>query len=113
MSEILLCRVVLSAELPAAEVEFLASSIQLTSAKVQKTTSRAFGADDLALLITILVGIGQLAEYGISIAKAINSWRRQARQKGLEPQGKLERPDHPPLDLNTATDEEVEEWLLH
>jgi hypothetical protein len=113
MSEIPLCTVVLSSELPLNEVEALSTSLHLTSAKVQRTTSRAFGADDLALVITIAVGIGQLAEYGIKIAKAISDWRRKARQQGIEPQGQLERPDHAPLDLQTATDEEIEEWLSH
>lgn len=111
MSETPICRIVLSPDVPPDEVESLSTSLQLTAATVQRTTSRVFGADDLALVITILVGMGQLAEYGVKLAKAINSWRRSARQKGIEPQGRLERPGHPPLDLNTATEDEVEEWL--
>jgi len=112
MSKMPVCRIVLSSDLPQDEIESLSSSIELTSAQVQKTTSRALGADDLALLITITVGIGQLAEYGIKIAQAINHWRSKARQKGLNIKGKLERQEHPTLDLGTATEEEIREWLL-
>ena len=97
--------------MPKDEIESLSSAIELTSAKVQKATSRAMGVDDIALLISITVGIGNLTEYGVKVAKAINNWRQQAREKSLEPQGKLQHPQRPYVDLTTATDEEIEEWL--
>ena len=111
MNEKPLCSIVISSDMPKDEIESLSSAIELTSAKVQKTTSRAVGLDDIALLISIAVGIGNLTEYGIKVAKAINNWRQQAREKGIEPQGKLQHPQRPDVDLTTATDEEIEEWL--
>jgi hypothetical protein len=87
------------------------SSIRLTSANVQQLEKRAFIADDIIALITVLVGVGQITEYGIKIAKAINNWRRKAKEKGIQVEVKLERPDRTSLDLHSATDEEVEEWL--
>ena len=111
MNEIPLCSIVISSDMPADEIQYLSSAIKLTSAKVQKATSRALGVDDIALLISIAVGIGNLTEYGIKVAKAINNWRQQAREKGIEPQGKLKYPARPDVDLTTATDEEIEEWL--
>ena len=111
MNEIPLCNLIISSEVPKEEIESLAESIKLTSAQVQKNESRVVGIDDIALLITIAVGVGQLTEYSIKIAQAINRWRRKARQQGIEPQGRLEHPNRLPLDLTTATDEEIEEWL--
>ena len=58
MTEVPFCTVIISSDIPTDEIESLKSSIQLTSAKVQKTTSRIVGADDIALLITIAVGMG-------------------------------------------------------
>ena len=97
--------------MPTDEIESLSSAIKLTSAKVQKATSRAVGVDDIALVISIAVGMADLAERSIKVAKAINNWRQQAREKGIEPQGKLQHPQRPYVDLTTATDEEIEEWL--
>ena len=111
MNEIPLCNLIISSEVPTEDIESLAESIKLTSAQVQKNASRVVGIDDIALLITIAVGVGQLTEYGIKVAQAINRWRDKARQQGIEPQGRLEHPNRPPLDLTTATDEEIEEWL--
>ena len=111
MSEVPFVSLVISSNMPDDEVESLLSSIRLTSANVQQLEKRAFIADDIIALITVAVGLGQIAEYGIKIAKAINNWRRKAKEKGIQVEVKLERPDRSSLDLNTATDEEVEEWL--
>ena len=73
MNEKPLCSIVVSSDMPTDEIESLSSAIELTSAKVQKATSRAMGVDDIALLISIAVGIGNLTEYGVKVAKAINS----------------------------------------
>jgi hypothetical protein len=111
MSEVPFVSLVISSNMPDEEVESLLSSIRLTSAKIQQLEKRAFIADDIIALITVAVGLGQIAEYGIKIAKAINNWRRKAKEKGIQVEVKLERPDREPLDLNTAADEEVDEWL--
>jgi len=48
-----------------------------------------------------------LVEYSLKAAQSINSWRRRLKDKNIEPLGKLEHPDRPPLDLGQATPEEV------
>ena len=111
MNEKPLCSIVISSDMPKDEIEYLSSAIELTSAKVQENPYRAMGVDDIALVISIAVGIGNLTEYGFKVAKAINNWRQQAREKGIEPQGKLVNPQRPYVDLTTATDKEIEEWL--
>ena len=115
MKEIPLCNIALASDLAANELESLISAIKLTSAKVQKEPSRVVGIDDVVAIITILVGTKELIE---PVAKAIIKWRKEAKEKGIEAQVKLERPDRSPLYLievtnpdDEATDEEIKEWF--
>lgn len=111
MKEVPLCNIAITSEVAEEEVESLISAIKLTSAQVQKEPSRVVGIDDAVAIITILVGIGQLSEYSVRVAKAIIKWRKQAREKSVEAQIKLEHPSRPPLDLSQASDEEIKKWL--
>jgi hypothetical protein len=111
MKEVPLCNVAIASNITSQEIESLISAIELASAKVQKEANRVVGVDDVVTVITILVGVGQLTEYSIRIAKAIIKWRKQAREKGIQPAGKLEHPSRPPLDLSEASDEEIEQWF--
>ncbi|MDJ0675096.1 MAG: hypothetical protein QNJ36_06920 [Calothrix sp. MO_167.B42] len=114
MSEIPLCTIVISSQLPPDEIESLETSLEMSSIKVQKSPGRIVGADDIAFVATVVGGIAataNLIEYSIKITKAINNWRRKLRSKGIEPKGRLEHPERPPLDLKTASDEELEEWF--
>lgn len=117
MSEIPLCKIVVSSQLPADEIEFLEASLELISSiNVQKSSSRVIGADDIVFVATILGGAAaaaNLIDYSIKVAKAINNWRRELRAKGIEPEGNLEHPKRPPLDLSKSSDEEIQEWFYH
>ena len=114
MSKVPLCRIVLSSQLPGDEIESLETSLRINAVKLQKSPSRVVGADDIIFVFAVVSGVAataQLVDYGITVAKAINNWRRKLREKGIEPEGKLEHPERPPLDLKEASDEEVEEWF--
>ena len=114
MSEVPLCSIVISSQLPTNEIESLETSLRMSSIKVQKLPSRVVGADDIVFVATVIGGIAataNLIDYSIKVAKAINNWRRKLREKGIEPEGKLEHPARPSLALKTASDEEVEEWF--
>ena len=114
MSEIPLCSIVISSQLPSNEIEPLETSLRISSIKVQKQVNRVFGADDIVFIATVLGGLAaaaNLIEYGTKVAKAIISWRNQLRERGIEPVARLEHPERSPLDLSSATDEEIEEWL--
>ncbi len=114
MSEIPLCSIAISSQLPPEDIESLETSLTLNSIKLQKSPTRIVGADDIAFVATIVGGIAataNLVEYSIKFAKVINNWRRKLREKGIEPEGRLEHPELPFLDLSTATDEEIEAWL--
>ncbi len=116
MSEIPLCSIVISSQLPTDEIESLETSLRMSSIKVQKSPSRVVGADDIVFVATVLGGMAaaaNLIEYGIKAAQAIANWRRELRSKGIEPEGRLEHPNRPPLELNEASDEEIDEWFPH
>ena len=118
MKEIPLCNIALSSDVAANELESLISAIKLTSAQVQKEPSRVVGLDDVVAIITILVGIKELTESSVRVANAIIKWRKEAKQKGIATQVKLERPDRSHLYLieftnpdAEATDEEIKKWF--
>ena len=116
MTEIPLCSVVISSQLPKDKIEALETSLRMSSIKVQKPPSRVVGADDIVFIATVLGGMAaaaNLIEYGIKAAKAIKNWRRELRSQGLEPEGRLEHPTRPPLNLNEASDEDIDEWFPH
>ncbi|GAB1544052.1 hypothetical protein NUACC21_67280 [Scytonema sp. NUACC21] len=114
MSDIPFFSIVISSELPLDEIKSLETSLSLNSIKVQKSQSRVVGVDDIIFVATVVSAVSataQLIDYSIKAAKAINNWRRELREKGREPKGKLEHPNLPDIDLNTATDEEIEAWF--
>jgi hypothetical protein len=114
MSEIPLCSIVISSHLPTEEIDALETSLRMSSIQVQKPPSRVVGADDIVFIAAILGGMASAAtliDYGVKVAKVINNWRQKLRERGQEPIGRLEHPDRLDLDLNAASDEEVEEWF--
>jgi hypothetical protein len=113
MEEVALCNIVLSPSVSEEDLSDLSTALRMAAVKVEQPTSRVFGVEEIALFVSIVVGAAQLAEYGVRVGKAINDWRRKIRQKGKEPKGRLEHPEKAPIDLWTATDAEVEEWLSH
>ena len=116
MNEIPVCSIVISSQLPQDEIESLEISLRMSAIKLQKSPSRVLGVDDLLVIATVASGAAataQLIEYGIKAAKAIANWRRELRSRGIEPEGRLEHPNRPPLELNEASDEEIDQWFPH
>ncbi|MDJ0798411.1 MAG: hypothetical protein QNJ51_16590 [Calothrix sp. MO_167.B12] len=111
MSDIPLCSIAISSTLPPDEIESLQTSLQITKVKLQKSTDRVLGVDDIVVIVSGVAATAQLIDYGIKVGQAIANWRRRLREKGIEPAGKLTHPKRPPLDLSTATDEEIQAWL--
>lgn len=112
MSEIPLCSIVISSQIPVDEIESLETSLSLlSSVNVQKSSKRIVGADDILFVLAVIGGIDATSNLISKIVKVLKDWRRKVRDKGEEPKVRLEHPKRPFLDLNTATDEEIEEWL--
>ncbi|MFM6154368.1 MAG: hypothetical protein ACKO3K_19095 [Cuspidothrix sp.] len=112
MTEIPLFRI--SSQLPPDEIESLETSLSLSSIKVQKSPNRVLGVDDIVVIATIVSGVAataQFIDYTIKAGKEIANWRRKLREKGIEAKGKLKHPKLPDIDLNTATEAELEAWF--
>lgn len=100
-----------------AEKEDLLSAIELTSVRIQSEPERILGVDDV-LEIFLIAMVSKLAEKTIDsatteLAKVIKKWREERREAGKAISGKLEQKNRPPLNLDTATDAEIEQWLSH
>jgi hypothetical protein len=80
---------------------------------VQEETRRITGVEWAAIIIALKVtGAGAGAAAGIlNLANAINKWRRQASKNDAGPEAFFIRPNQPQLNLATATDKEVRNWL--
>ena len=103
-------RLIINSDVPRYETELLITKLREIST-VQESEKRAFGIDDVILIVTLL---GSLAKAGTEVSKfvhEINEWRREVKAKGIEPKVKLQRPGNQDLDLNKATDEEVSKWF--
>ena len=113
MSEVPVCTIVMSSEVSDEDIASLEMALQTHDINLQKPSSRIVGVDDVVLIATVVqgaAGAAVLIDYGIKVGKVINNWRKTRKEKGKEIKARLEHPEKPPLDLEIATDEEVEEW---
>ncbi len=105
-------------DLPADEREALLLTLR-DDVDLQERTQRFYVDPQLVqagwhVFVAIMKDVGVVAggaSAAITLAQKINEWRRNARQRGVTPQVRLERPNQPPLDLATAGDQEVQAWL--
>ena len=70
---------------------------------------------ELTTLILVLKAIAAGAGAAtalIKLAAEINKWRRDLKARKIKVVGEIHHPSLEPLKLGTATDEEVEKWLL-
>src|SRR3712207_63699 len=105
-----------SSDIPDTQMESLRSMLRNEAAVqgVQEESRRVLtGVEWAAIIIALKVtGAGASAAAGIlTLASAINKWRRQASKGNVGPEAFLQRPNQPQLNLATATDEEVRNWL--
>jgi hypothetical protein len=103
-------KIIVSAQIPSQEREFLLLLIQ-DKANVQTPENRAFGIDDYILIVGGIAATAEMIKAVGELAEKIIEWREHLRQKSIEPQAKLEKSGKNLLDLKSATDEEVREWF--
>ncbi len=116
MSDVPLCSIAVTEQLTAADLEELEMALQADSLVLQKPTKRLFGVDDAFVLLVAgvvsgVAGAAQLVDFGIKASGAIIKWRQKMRAKDLDACCILEHPRRLPLDLRTASDEEILEWF--
>lgn len=117
MNEIPICTIVISSEVSEEDLSSLEMALQTYDIGLQKPSGdstllyRAFGVDDIFLVMGGVASTASVIEYGVKVGKAINNWRKSRKKEGKAIKLKLEHPDKPPLDVETATDEEIEAWF--
>ncbi len=103
-------------DVPNDERESLPALLRAAGAEVQREPTRDI---DWQTVVVVIDEIGRVAT-GVTaaivlaekIAEKLNAWRATMRRQGKTPRAVLRRPGQPPLDLSTATDQEVLAWLL-
>lgn len=114
MSEVPLCSITISSQVPPDEIESLETALQMSSIRVQKSSTRVFGVDDIVLVATVLkeaLEAAALIDFSLKAARVLKNWRQNLRSNGIEPEGKLEYPDCASLDFTNASDEDIDEWF--
>ncbi len=98
------------------EREALVTALRSAGADVQQQPVRDV---DWQTIVVLFDNIGKVASGATAaivlaekVAEKLNAWRASQRRSGKTPRGTLRRPGQPPLDLATATDDEVLQWLL-
>lgn len=116
MNKTPLCTILISSQVPPDEIDSLETSLRMNSIGVQKSPNRIMGADDIVFIAAVMGGLNatvSLIKEGVKVAKAIKQWRQKVHSQGINPEGRLEHPQRPPLNLSEATDEEIDEWFFH
>jgi hypothetical protein len=70
---------------------------------------------DWATFVVIMEQAGKVAGGAVALAKLaeqIYTWAQAARKRGAVPRARLERPGQPPLDIASASQEQILAWLL-
>lgn len=90
-------------------------SVLADTAVVQEEKQRVFTGVEWAAIVVILkvTGAGAVAAGSIlALARQINSWRNDAKRNVSGLPAFFQRPNQPELNLATATDGEVRDWLV-
>ena len=67
--------------------------------------------DTIILLLKAISAASSAAGSLLKLASELKKWRRSLRSKKIKVKGELRHPSAKPLQLEMATDEEVEQWL--
>lgn len=102
----------ISTDLPDVERESLLLVLRRV-VDVEVPVNRISGAEWVTFVAVMkdMATLAGTAAALVKLANEINTWRRNAQQRAIEPQVTLQHPDKDPLKLTTATDEEVQTWL--
>ncbi|GIW03197.1 MAG: hypothetical protein KatS3mg058_4600 [Roseiflexus sp.] len=103
-------------ECPPDERETIVIAIRAAGAEVQREPTRDIDWQTVVVVIDeigrVATGVTAAIALAEKIAEKLNAWRATMRRQGKTPRAVLRRPGQPPLDLSTATDQEVLAWLL-
>jgi hypothetical protein len=92
----------------------LISDLESSSLEVQLDTKRLFVIDDIVEILALVSTGITLTEKAVKYSKALYDWLKKRREEGKTIEGRLEyklNPKIEPLDLENATEEEIEQWI--
>lgn len=98
---------------PAADREMLLAALRAHADEVQETSTKTLGLD-WPTFVAVMGDVGKVAGGATALIKLGQQlWPvvKHLREHG-KLQAQLKRPDQPPLDLATATEEELLAWLI-
>lgn len=102
--------------MPSEQRDALLETMRDAEATVRPVTVRGVPPEWIAFLVTFVAiadGVGTVASATndvIDLVEKINTWRKNG--KNSKTRAQLHRPGQEPLDLATATDQQVLAWLL-
>lgn len=100
----------ISSTVPAYERGMLEATIK-DVASVQSQKTRAFGIDDYVIIVAAIGGTAAAVKEMGELANKILEWRRNLRRKSIQPEVELQSNSKEPLNIDSATDEEIREWF--
>lgn len=92
----------------------LISALQSSSLEVQSDTDRFFVVDDIVELLALVSATIVVTEKTVQYSSALYNWLKKRKDEGKTTEGQLEYKPNPkiePLDLENATEEEIERWI--
>lgn len=100
-------------DVSSADRETLLLVIRARADEVQEAPAKAL---DWLAFVAIMGDVGKVAGGAsalIVLGKQLFAAVQALRKRGTPPRAQLARPGQPPLDLATATEQELLDWLLH
>lgn len=101
-----------AADVEPADREVLLLSVRANAREVQEASSKSF---DWQTFVVIMEEAGKVAGGTvalIALGKHLYQATRALRKRGATPKAQLTRPGQPMLDLATASEQELLDWLL-
>ena len=97
----------------AEEKHQLISALQSSSLEVQSDTDRFFVVDDIVELLALVSATIVVTEKTIQYSSALYNWLKKRKDQGKTTEGQLKHPNPliKPLDLENATEEQIEQWI--
>lgn len=103
--------VTIAQDVPPAERARLLLALQ-SRADVQTGAAKDPTVDTVVVIFKAVGEAATAAASVVTLAKAILDWRREAQQRAAKTKLELKRASQPPLDLESASEDELVAWLL-
>lgn len=97
---------------PAVERETLLALLRPRVEALQEVPVKGVDWQSIVVIIAAVETVAGGSKALLELATAVLEWRTRLRAQGTPPQARFKRHGQPDLELATATDQKVLEWLL-